>query len=443
VNPVAANPKIGDGPADRAELPAQTIRRVTRRLLPFLILLYIIAFIDRVNIGYAKLQMTDELKFSDAVYGFGAGIFFIGYVLLEIPGTLLVERWSARLWISRIMISWGIVAILMGFIKTSTHFYLLRFLLGLAEAGFYPGVIIYLTHWFPERERARAISLFMVGSPIANVVGSPISGVIMEYVHWFGISGWRWVFILEGIPAILIGFVTIWYLTDRPRHARWLSPAEASWLEEKLASEKSTKSALHGPNYWSALKNPVVLTLTIIYFAAMTGLYGFNMWLPTLVKRFSGLPTLQVTLLTAIPFAITLVLMLAVGRSSDRHNERIWHTSLPLLVAAVAFIGSVYTERQVVISLALLSLVGAGVWAFIPTFWTLPSTFLAGPAAAVAVGLINSFGNLGGFVGPYAVGYLSSKTGSTAGGIFFLAFTLFLGSVLVLFLDRKTVSTRV
>ncbi len=427
-------------PPPAADLSQRTIARVKWRLLPFLVLLYVIAFVDRVNIGYAKLQMTEDLRFSDAVYGFGAGIFFIGYVLLEIPGTLLVERWSARLWISRIMVTWGVVAVLMAFVQKPSHFYWLRFLLGLAEAGFYPGVIIYMTHWFPERERAKAIALFMIGSPVANVIGAPLSGLIMEYVRWFGLSGWRWVFILEGLPAIVVGVVTFFYLTDRPRLARWLQPHEAEWLEATLAGEAEKKKPHQGWSYWAALKDRTVLKLTGIYFAAMTGLYGFNMWLPTLVKKFSGLPTFQVTLLAAIPYLVTLVLMLWVGRSSDLRNERIWHTALPLFIAAVAFVGSVYTSDRVILSLALLSLVGAGVWAFIPTFWTLPSLFLTGPAAAVAVGFINSFGNLGGFVGPYAIGFLSTKTGSTGAGIWLLGVALFAGGALALSLDRTKVA---
>jgi ACS family tartrate transporter-like MFS transporter len=433
-------PTSNSAQAAAADLPNRTLRRVIWRLIPFLVLLYIIAFIDRVNLSYAKLQMNDELKFSDAVYGFGAGIFFIGYVLLEIPGTLLVERWSARLWISRIMITWGIIATLMGFMRTESGFYWLRFLLGLAEAGFYPGVIVYLTHWFPERQRGKAISLFMVGSPIASVIAAPLSGVIMEYVHWFGLSGWRWVFILEGIPAILIGMVTFFYLTDKPAGARWLAPDEAAWLEAEIQEERNRKAAVQHGNFWLALKEPVVFSLTAIYFAGMTGLYGFTMWLPTIVKKFSGLPTLQVTLLSAIPYAITLVLMLAVGRSSDRRNERIWHTALPLIAAGLAFVGSVATKDYVWISLAMLSLVGAGVWSFIPTFWTLPSTFLTGSAAAVAIGLINSFGNLGGFAGPYVVGYLSNKTHSTTSGIAVLAAALMVGGLLVFTLDRAKLS---
>jgi ACS family tartrate transporter-like MFS transporter len=427
-------------PSTSLDLPARTLRRITWRIIPFLVLLYIIAFIDRVNLGYAKLEMTDELKFSDAVYGFGAGIFFIGYLLLEIPGTLLVERWSARLWISRIMITWGIIASLTGFVHTVGQFYTLRFLLGLAEAGFYPGVIIYLTHWFPERQRSKAISLFMVGSPIANVIGSPVSGLIMEYVHWYGLSGWRWVFILEGIPAVLIGFVTLFYLTDKPNKAKWLPPEEAEWLTRQIALERARKAPAPHHNYWLALKEPIVLLLTAIYFVGMTGLYGFSMWLPAIIKKLSGLPTLQVTLLAAVPYVVTLVIMLAVGRSSDRTNERIWHTAIPLFVAGCAFLGSILAKDRVFLSLAMLSLVGAGVWAFIPTFWTLPSAFLTGSAAAVAVGLINSFGNLGGFVGPYVVGYLSDQTGSTVGGVTVLAVVLMLGAILVLMLDRKRVS---
>jgi len=417
-------------------LAISTRRQVVWRLIPFLILLYVIAYLDRVNVSYAKLQMSEDLKFSEAVYGFGAGVFFIGYFLLEIPGTLIVERWSARLWISRIMISWGIVAVLMGFIETKMQFYVLRFLLGLAEAGFYPGIIVYLSHWFPKRDRAKAVALFMIGSPVASILGGPVSGAIMEYVHWGGLAGWRWVFILEAVPAVVCGLIVPFYLTDRPEQARWLGAAEKEWLIAELAREKASTPGHAGHNYWKVVKEPGVLLLTAIYFFGITGLYGFTLWLPTLLKSFSGRSTFEVGLLSAIPFLAALGVMLAAGWSSDRRQERIWHTAIPLSVASVAFVGSVLTQDRPIVSFALLCVVGAGCWAFIPCFWALPTALLTGASAAVAVGLINSFGNLGGFVGPYAVGFLKDRTGTFMGGVLFLAGSLLLASFCVLLLRR-------
>ncbi len=419
-------------PIDSRESIASRVRkRVSWRIIPLLVLLYIIAFIDRVNVGYAKLRMTDELGFSDAVFGFGAGIFFLGYVLLEIPGTLIVERWSARLWFSRIMITWGIVAVLMAFIQTAHQFYGLRFLLGLAEAGFYPGIIVYLSHWFRAEDRGRAIACFMVGSPIANVVGAPLSGLVMEYVHWHGLSGWRWLFILEGLPAIVIGILVPFLLPDKPRQAKWLPPDECTWLSAELAHESNPKEQRESHNYWLALKQPAVLLLTVSYFFAMTGLYGLNMWLPSLLKSFSAVSVLQVTFLSALPYLVALGVMLGVGWSSDQRKERIWHSAVPLIVAGTAFFFSVLLKEHIVLSLAMLSLVAGGLWAFFPSFWSLPSALLAGPAAAVAIGLINSVGNLGGFVGPYVVGFISDKTQSVFGGVVFLSVSLTLSGIFI------------
>jgi ACS family tartrate transporter-like MFS transporter len=409
----------------------RTRTRVTWRLIPFLVLLYIISFLDRVNVGYAKLRMTDELAFSDAVFGFGAGIFFVGYVLLEIPGTLLVERWSARLWFSRIMITWGIVAVMMGFIKNATQFYWLRFLLGLAEAGFYPGIIVYLAHWFRPEDRGRAIAFFMIGSPVANVIGAPLSGLIMEYVHWHGLAGWRWLFILQGLPAILVGILVPFVLPDRPEHAKWLPAEERDWLKNELAREAKQKQP-ESNNYWLALSEPAVLLLTVGYFFAMTGLYGLNMWLPTLLKSFSGLPILQVTFLSALPYLVALGIMLWVGWSSDRTGERIWHATIPLLCAGVAFFCSVLLKAHIVLSLVMLCVVAAGLWSFFPSFWALPSALLSGASAAVSIGLINSVGNLGGFAGPYIVGFISDKTHSYFGGVVCLAISLCLAGLFIL-----------
>ena len=406
-------------------------RRIAWRLLPFLILLYVVAYIDRVNVGYAKLRMADELRFSDAVYGFGAGIFFIGYVLLEIPGTLLVERWSARLWISRIMISWGIIAVLTGFIQTKTHFYCARFLLGLGEAGFFPGIIVYLSHWFRPEDRAKAVALFITAIPVSGIFGAPLSGLLLDH-NWLGLAGWRWVFIIEGIPAVLLGIVVLFHLPDRPKDAKWLPDDERAWITAELERERQIKASHHARDWWRALKEPTVLLLTLGYFCAVTGQYGFNLWLPTMIKSLSGLPNLFVTLFAALPFCVALVALVCAGWSSDRRNERIWHTAGMMLLASAALFGTANAGDSFHLSLALFCLACAGVYGFVPSFWALPSTYLSGSAAAAAVGLINSLGNVGGFVGPYIVGEIRERTQSHLGAMLFLSLMLACGAGTIL-----------
>src|SRR5437868_6818087 len=296
-------------------------RRVTARIMPYMFLLFIIAFLDRVNVNFAALAMKDDLGFADDVIGFGAGIFFIGYFLLEIPGSILVEKWSARGWIARIMISWGIVAILMGFIQTKTQFYSARFLLGAAEAGFFPGIIVYFSHWFRYEDRAKAVALFMAAIPVANIIGSPVSGLLLG-VNWLGLNGWRWLFIIEGAPAIVFGFVTIFYLTDRPHQARWLPDDEREWLTSELEREKQAKQARHAYSILQAFRHREVILLTLAYFFMVTAVYGFNFWLPTIIKKLSGASNLVVTLISALPYCVALFTILFVGWSSDRTRER-------------------------------------------------------------------------------------------------------------------------
>jgi ACS family tartrate transporter-like MFS transporter len=421
-----------------AELAARTRRKTMWRLLPFLILLYVVAYLDRVNVSFAALEMRADLGFSAEVYGFGAGIFFIGYVLLEIPGTLLVERWSARLWISRIMITWGILATLTGFVETATQFYWIRFLLGVGEAGFFPGVIVYLSHWFRERDRGKAVGIFAAAIPISSIIGAPLSGLLLG-VHWLDLAGWRWIFILEGFPAVLLGFVVLYYLTDRPHQARWLEPEEREWLEAELERERRAKPAApHGiADALRQLKRPQVLLLSIVYFGAMTGGYGFGLWLPTMVKALSGLPDLAVTGIAALPYLAGLLAMLFVGWSSDRTGERRWHAAVPLFVASLGLVLSTLLRDNVALSIAAFCLVGAGLYGFYPSFWALPSSILTGSAAAAAIGMINSLGNTGGFAGPYIVGRINTLTGSFVGGMIYLAASMFIGGVLVLAVGRS------
>lgn len=413
-------------------------KRITQRLMPFLIVLFMIAYIDRVNVGYAALQMTGDLGFSAEILGFGAGIFFLGYFLFEIPGSLIVEKWSARKWLARIIISWGILAVLMGFIENVTQFYIARFLLGAAEAGFFPGIIVYLSHWFRYQDRAKAVAMFMAALPIANIFGSPISGLILA-IDWFGIAGWRWVFILEGIPAIILGVVTIFYLTDRPRDATWLSEAEREWITAELDYEKQLKKSVRDYSIWEAFRHRNVILLALAYFCAVTCVYGFTFWLPTILKGLSGFSNLQViSVIAAIPYCVGLVAMQLVGWNSDRTGERRWHVSLSLLAVSIGLFLSALTLDNVWLALLFFCVAGAGLYSYLPGFWALPASFLTESAAAASIGLINSVGNLGGFAGPYIIGYLNTKTGSFYTGVIYLACSALLGAILILLVKHSS-----
>jgi MFS transporter, ACS family, tartrate transporter len=410
-------------------------RRITRRLLPYLFLIYIVNYLDRVNVSYANLEMTRALNFTSEVFGFGAGIFFAGYFLFEIPGTLLIEMWSARAWIARIMITWGIVAVLMGFMSSATQFYWLRLGLGAAEAGFFPGIIVYLTHWFRYQDRAKAVALFMAAVPLSNFIGSPISGLLLG-VNWFGLAGWRWLFILEGAPAIILGVVTIFYLTDWPHQAKWLAEDEREWITRELEKEKRLKTSAHSFGVMEALRHREVVLLALAYFFIITGLYGFNFWLPTIVKALSGLPNLLVTLVSALPYFIGFVALMVVGWSSDRSGERRWHTAAPMIVAGIGLLLSALNQSSTAVAITMFCVAAAGLYSFFPAFWSLPTTFLTGSAAAASIGLINSIGNLGGFVGPYVVGYLNTRTNSFLGGMLYLSLSAMIGAGLILTLSK-------
>ncbi len=411
--------------ADRAR------RRIAWRLLPFLFLLYLVAFLDRVNVGYAGLEMAHDLGFTDRIFGFGAGIFFAGYFLFEIPGALIVERWSARRWIARILITWGLVTVLVSLVQTPRQFYIARFLLGLAEAGFFPGIIVYLSHWFRREDRARAGALFFAGIPFSNIVGSPLAGWILG-VHWFGTQGWRWLFILEGIPALILGIVTLGYLTDRPRDAKWLPEDELAWITSELQRERDEKKSLPPCSIWESLRKREVILLALVYFFAITGLYGFNFWFPTILKRVTGLSNLAVTSLAAMPYVVGLALMIWIGWHSDRTLERRWHTAVPIFSCGIFLALAVGFRANVWISLGSLVFAGACTTAFMPSFWALPAAVLTDSAAAASVGLINSVGNLGGFAGPYAIGYLGTLTHSLTWGLVVLVAALLASGSIVL-----------
>lgn len=416
---------------DSLEVGRRAQRRIARRLLPFLFILYLVAYLDRVNVGFAGLEMSRNLGFTDRVFGLGAGIFFAGYFLFEIPGAIIVERWSARRWIARILISWGFVTILVAMIRTPAQFYGARFFLGAAEAGFFPGIVVYLTHWFRHEDRAQAGALFFSAIPIANVIGSPFAGVLLG-VHWLGIPGWRWLFILEGIPAVTLGVVTLFYLTDWPQQAHWLTAPEREWIAGELQKEKAAKSATGSWTVRQALGQRDVILLALVYFLELTGLYGFNFWFPTILKRATSLPNLSVTLIAALPYLLGVFVMIWNGWHSDRTGERRWHTAAIIGLCGIFMAFSVGLSGHLWASLAFLILSGACTTAFMPSFWATPTLFLSESAAAASIGLINSVGGLGGFVGPFFVGYLRNRTGSFTASMVFMIVALFLSAALVL-----------
>ena len=412
--------------------------RIIRRLIPYLFVLYVIAYLDRVNVAFAVVGgMKDDLKFTDGVIGLGAGIFFVGYVLLEIPGTILVEKWTARGWIARIMISWGILAMLTGFVQTKNQFYIIRFLLGAAEAGFFPGIIVYLSHWFRNQDRAKAVAMLMTAVSVSNIVGSPMSGLLLK-INWLGMAGWRWMFILEGFPAIIMGIVTLFYLTDWPHQAKWLPEDEKQWLIATLAKENLSKHGQHSHSIVQSIKeafrHPQVLILTLAYFFMVTAVYGLNFWIPSIVKSLSGLSNLLVSLISALPYCVGFVTILIVGWHSDKTQERRWHTALAMMTASLGLLMSAVFRSYAPLAIAMLCVTGAGMAGYLPGFWALPTSFLTGTTAAASIGLINSFGNLGGFVGPFVVGKLSTLTGSYFGGVLYLSASALIAAFLILLL---------
>jgi ACS family tartrate transporter-like MFS transporter len=417
-------------PTDRA-VAERARKRIAGRLLPFLFLLYIIAFLDRMNVGAAALQMPGDLGFNDKVVGLGAGMFFIGYVVLEIPGALIAERWSARRWIARIMISWGMITVLMAFIHTAREFYLVRFLVGAAEAGFFPAVIVYVSHWFRYQDRAKAIAVFYAANPLSYVVGSPLAGLLLG-ISWLRLRGWRWLFILEGIPAVVFGVITLFYLTDWPRLANWLRPDERNWIQGELEREKESKQKVRSYTIWQAFSQRDVILLTLSYFCATTGGYGISFWLPSILKRLSGQSDVRVTLFAALPYLAGFVMQQWNGWHSDKTSERRWHTAVPIFLSGVILLVAVIFGSNITVAVALFTLVGACYFAFHPCFWAVPTAFLSESAAAASIGLINSLGNLGGFVGPLMMGYLVNRTHSFTVGLLYLVGSLCLSGILML-----------
>jgi len=420
------------------QLGRATLAKVGWRLLPFLLLLYVVAWLDRVNIGFAALQMNADMGFSDTVYGFGAGVFFIGYALFEVPSNLILARVGARLWIARIMVTWGILSVAMMFISGPISFYVLRFLLGVAEAGFLPGIIYYLGNWYPAKDRARAVSWFMLAIPLSTVVGGPLAGFILQLDGWRGLEGWQWLFLLEGIPAVFLGFVVLGYLTDSPEKAQWLEPEERRWLTDKMASEQRAAHARHSVGLGAALVHPTVWLLGLILFACQTGSYGLTLWIPQIVRGLSGLSDFSVSMISALPYVAAAIGMVAIGASSDRTGERFLHIAIPCAVGGLGFIASAYLASPVPAMIAL-AVAAVGDLSTRGPFWALPTRFLTGSAAAAGIALINTMASIGGFVGPYAVGYVRDRTGGFAGGLVFLAVLLLLAAVAALALRRAPV----
>ena len=409
-------------------LEVRTIARVSKRLVPFLIVCYFVAYLDRVNVGFAALTMNQDLGLSQTAFGFGAGIFFIAYFIFEVPSNLLLERFGARKWIARIMLSWGILSGAMAFIPNIARatglgnehtFYLLRVLLGAAEAGFFPGIIFYLTLWFPTEYRARIVGYFMAAIPLSTVIGAPISGGLLYLHGGLGIAGWQWLFVIEAVPAIILAGVVFFYLTDRPADATWLATDERNWLAERLELERRHRETLHSYTVTQALVNPRVIGLSLVYFGAVATNYGLSFFLPQIVKAF-GLNTFLTTIVSAAPYVVGLVAMVWWGRRSDRHVERRFHAAFPLFLAAAGIAVSTALDDP---TLKMLSfcVAGFGIFACLPVFWTLPTAFLSGAAAAAGIAVINSIGNLAGFAGPFAMGWIKDHSGSYAGGLLLLA----------------------
>jgi ACS family tartrate transporter-like MFS transporter len=391
------------------ELPVITLRKVTWRLIPFLFLLYVIAWLDRVNVGFAGLEMNADLGFSSTVFGFGSGIFFLGYCLFEIPSNVILERVGARLWIARIMITWGVISAGLMFVRTPPLFYLLRFLLGVAEAGFFPGVIYYLSLWYPAAHRARAIAAFMTAVPVTGLIGGPLSGALLGLDGIYGLKGWQWLFFLEGLPAVVLGGSVIFYLNDRPETTHWLAPAERDWLVETLATER--KACLLRPDIRVALTDGTVWKLGIIFLLVAAGFYGYSFWAPLIIKSLTGLGNFKVGLVLGAISAITILGMLLNSYHSDRTGERAIHIAVPLLVMGIGLIGCALL-RQPVLAIIALALVPLGHCASYGPFWSTPTQFLTGPAAAAGIALVTMIANVGGFAGPALIGVLNARTGT-------------------------------
>ncbi|MFZ2726006.1 MAG: MFS transporter [Methylococcaceae bacterium] len=417
----------------------QLYRKLDKRLLPFLLSLYIVAYLDRVNISFAKLTMSAQLAFDDSIYALGAGIFFIGYFLFEIPSNLILQRVGARLWIARIMIIWGLLSALTAFVQSAQQFYAVRFFLGVGEAGFFPGIIFYLTHWYPAQRRAKATALFMTAVALAGVIGSPLSGAIMQYLQGFAnLAGWQWLFLLEAAPALVLGVVVVFYLHDSPTTAPWLDDTEKRYLltQLRLETEQKQRSAQHISGLGQVFCNAQVWLLSLIYFAIVMGLYGISFWLPQLIKNLGTNSLGQIGWLAAIPYACAAIGMVFIAHSSDKRHERRWHLVLCTLVASLSLVLSACFADSLFWAMLALSLACTAVLSALSIFWTLPTAFLSSTAAAAGIAFINASGNLAGYCSPFMVAWLQSLTGTLQSGLYFLAFCLSIAACLLLWILR-------
>ncbi len=422
-----------------ATVERATYRKVTWRLLPFIMLCYVAAYLDRVNIGFARLQMLGDLQFSETVYGLGAGMFFIGYFTFEVPSNLILHRVGARIWIGRIMISWGLVSALFMFTTTPLMFYVLRFTLGVAEAGFFPGVILYLTYWYPSERRARMMTLFMAAIPIAGICGGPLSGWIMQSTEGLnGWRGWQWLFLLEAIPAIVVGITALFYLDNGIRSAIWLTEAEKILLEDKLTRDRA--HLVEHPSLAAVFRDRRLWRMCAIYFCCVMGQYGLTFWMPTLIQAAGVRGTLHIGLLTAVPYSVSIVAMILFGWSADRSRERRWHAASAMLLGAAGLTASALAGTQTILAMTCLSIAAMGVLSCAPLFWSLPTAVLGGTAAAAGIAAINSIGNLAGFVSPYVVGWLKDLTHSTAAGMYAVSAVLVAGALIVLTIPGRVVN---
>jgi MFS transporter, ACS family, tartrate transporter len=415
----------------------RTIQKLRMRIIPFVFLLYIVSFLDRINIGFAALTMNRELAISSKQFGLVAGIFFFGYFLFEIPSNLLLHKIGARIWIARILITWGILATLTGLVHSVQQLYAVRFLLGLAEAGYFPGIVLYLTYWFRQREQAQMIALFLTGIPVTSILGAPVSGLILDHAHWLSLGSWRWLLILEGIPAVVCGVLTCFLLPSRPAEAKFLSREEKDWVTAELAREEGEKLASHNISAMKALMNKRVWHLGLIGFTLNIGMYTLNFWMPQLVKSLSSeVSNSLIGVLVMIPHLVGLLVMVRVSRSSDRKQERRFHAAIPAIAAGIA-LASLGATHSIFPTILLLSLAALGIYSVYGPFYSLPGDFLTGFAAASGIALISSVANLGGFAGPYAIGWISQRTGSLYGGLAVAGVSVLVSAALMLLLPRR------
>jgi len=420
------------GTSDRLE--SAVISRLMWRLMPFLFLLYIVAYLDRINVSFAVLQMRGALGISDRVYGRAAGMFFAGYFFFQLPSNLVMEKFGVRRWISGLMVTWGVISCLMIFIRGPQSFYAMRFLLGAAEAGFFPGMILYMKHWFPANARARAVAWFMTANPIAGIVGSPVSGALMG-LHGKGLSGWQWMFLMEGVPAILLGVTVLWILSDTPNEAGWLKGDERAWLLERLASEQQAAAMVKNGSLWSVLISPRIWMLSLVYFGVSTTMYGVTLWLPSVIRSLSGLTYAMTGVAAMIPFVVTAVVMVLVGAHSDRTRERRWHIALAAFIGAAFLIVAGYAGAPVLV-VAGIGLGMAGAEAMVGPFWAMATSRMEGISAAAGIAVINSIANLGGYFGPDIIGKFRTLNGGFRGGLLAIAAVLTLSGAIALVVGR-------